>query len=76
MWHWISLVTTHSVNLDTNCKLLIQIYSMFKEMVIYLQFFLQPGDLLYFPRGTVYFPAPIEDKDHAVYLAITTFQEK
>jgi len=39
------------------------------------EFDMEPGDFLYFPRGTVYFPAPIEDKDHAVHLAITTFQE-
>ena len=39
MWHWLSLVTTHSVNLDTNCKLLIEIYSVFEERVIYLHFF-------------------------------------
>jgi len=39
------------------------------------EFDLEPGDLLYFPRGTVYYPAPIEDKDHTTYLAITTFQE-
>lgn len=39
------------------------------------EFDLEPGDLLYFPRGTVFFPVPVEDKDHTTYLALTTFQE-
>lgn len=34
-----------------------------------------PGDILYFPRGIVFFPTPIGEKNHTTYLAITTFQE-
>ncbi|XP_022796279.1 ribosomal oxygenase 2-like [Stylophora pistillata] len=39
------------------------------------EFDLEPGDLLYFPRGSIFFPVPVEDKNHTTYLALTTFQE-
>lgn len=39
------------------------------------EFDMEPGDLLYYPRGIVFFPTPIDEKEHTLYLAITTFQE-
>ena len=38
--------------------------------------FSQPGDLLYFPRGTVHEAEAVGSKEHSTHVTISTYQHK
>ncbi|CAD7970445.1 unnamed protein product [Amoebophrya sp. A120] len=46
-----------------------------KRMALRLDVVLEPGDLLYIPRGTVHFGESIDQKDSSHHLTVSTFQK-